>query len=161
MAEGPHIIKRGGYHYLLTAEGGTESGHSEHVFRNRTGPLGAWEQGPNNPILSATLRDDVQNTGHVDLAEDADGAWWAVCLAIRPPRIDAAGGSDGKFLPSPFGRETFLMRVRWVDDWPVFDEGRSLQLDFQSSQDAVTPDYNWREDFNSESLTLGWYNKSE
>ena len=29
IAEGSHILKRGKYYYLLTAEGGTEAGHQE------------------------------------------------------------------------------------------------------------------------------------
>ena len=40
VAEGSHIFKRGRYWYLFTAEGGTESGHSEWVNRSEVGPLG-------------------------------------------------------------------------------------------------------------------------
>lgn len=32
VAEGSHILKRGKYYYLFTAEGGTESGHCEWVL---------------------------------------------------------------------------------------------------------------------------------
>lgn len=34
IAEGSHIIKRGRYYYLFTAESGTESGHQEWVSRS-------------------------------------------------------------------------------------------------------------------------------
>lgn len=34
IAEGSHVIKGGNYYYLLTAEGGTEMGYSEYIFRS-------------------------------------------------------------------------------------------------------------------------------
>lgn len=86
VAEGSHIIKRGKYYYLFTAEGGTEAGHSEYVSRSEEGPLGPWERG-SILVSSGTGADDtVQNTGHCDLVEDANGKWWAVLLAVRPVR---------------------------------------------------------------------------
>lgn len=84
VAEGSHIIKRDSYYYLFTAEGGTESGHCEWVFRSKEGPFGPWETGPNNPLWRNTAEDEVQNTGHMDLIEDTQGTWWAVLLAVRP-----------------------------------------------------------------------------
>ena len=84
VAEGSHIYKRGRYYYLFTAEGGTESGHCEWVSRSEVGPFGPWELGPNNPLWRNGVNDEVQNTGHLDLVEDADGNWWAVLLAVRP-----------------------------------------------------------------------------
>lgn len=84
VAEGSHIFKRGRYYYLFTAEGGTDSGHCEWVSRSSHGPLGPWELGPNNPLWRNGTEDEVQNTGHVDLVEDAQGQWWAVLLGVRP-----------------------------------------------------------------------------
>lgn len=86
VAEGSHIFKRGRYYYLFTAEGGTEEGHSEWVSRSETGPFGPWEVGSRNPLWHNTVDDEVQNTGHADLVEDARGQWWAVLLAVRPTR---------------------------------------------------------------------------
>lgn len=86
VAEGSHIFKRGRYWYLFTAEGGTESGHSEWVNRSEVGPLGPWELGPNNPLWRNGVEDEVQNTGHADLVEDTKGQWWAVVLGVRPSR---------------------------------------------------------------------------
>lgn len=154
VAEGSHIVKYKGFYYLFTAEGGTESGHSECVFRSRTGPLGPWEPNPSNPLLSASLQDDVQNTGHADLVEDVDGDWWAVCLAVRPYR-----DTSKVFLPSPFGRESFLMKVNWLDGWPQFNGGQKLQLSFESHQQPCFPEPNWRDDFDGDVTTLGWYTK--
>ena len=80
IAEGSHIIKRGKYYYLFTAEGGTESGHQEWVLRSEKGPLGPWILGPRNPLWYNGTNDEVQNTGHVDVFEDLKGDWWAVSI---------------------------------------------------------------------------------
>lgn len=83
ISEGSHIFKRGNYYYLFTAEGGTESGHCEWVSRSKVGPFGPWQAGA-QPLLGSSTTDEVQNTGHADLVEDAEGRWWAVFLAVRP-----------------------------------------------------------------------------
>lgn len=88
VAEGSHIFKRGRYWFLFTAEGGTESGHCEWVSRSETGPFGPWHVGPNNPLWSNGGEDEVQNTGHADLVEDAHGRWWAVLLGVRRIQIE-------------------------------------------------------------------------
>lgn len=84
IAEGSHIIKRGKYYYLFTAEGGTEAGHQEWVLRSEVGPLGPWELGPVNPLWYNGTEEEVQSTGHADVFEDAKGDWWAVFLGVRP-----------------------------------------------------------------------------
>lgn len=98
ISEGSHIFRRRGYHYLLTAEGGTGSRHSVWVFRSENGILGPWVSFPNNPLLSSSTNHEVQNTGHVDFVEDANGQWWAVLLGVRPIRK-----SDGVWQDSVFG----------------------------------------------------------
>ncbi|KAE8145250.1 glycosyl hydrolase [Aspergillus avenaceus] len=155
VAEGSHIFKRGTYYYLFTAEGGTESGHCEWVSRSETGPFGPWEVGPHNPLWRNGVDDEVQNTGHADLVEDAQGRWWAVLLGVRPVK------SDGTWEDSVFGRETFLIPVDWKDDWPIFNGGQKISLrcdipDLYQHQPTVA----WRDDFSSPELQLGWYRKN-
>lgn len=94
VAEGSHIFKRGRYYYLFTAEGGTESGHSEWVSRSETGPMGPWTLGPNNPLWRNGVGDEVQNTGHADLVEDEKGNWWAVLLGVRPEKTQYDWGES-------------------------------------------------------------------
>lgn len=96
IAEGSHIIKRGKYYYLFTAEGGTEAGHQEWVFRNQIGPMGPWE-GQGQPLWYNGPDEEVQRTGHADLFEDGKGEWWAVMLGVRPIK------SDGKYLEPQLG----------------------------------------------------------
>ncbi|GAB6902666.1 glycoside hydrolase family 43 protein [Kineosporia succinea] len=109
--EAPHLYHRGGYWYLMIAEGGTERGHGVSIARGPS-PEGPFEPGPANPFLTArsTTR-PIQNTGHGDLVEGPDGKTLMVLLGVRP------GGGTRAF--SPLGRETFVTTVDWKDDWPV------------------------------------------
>jgi xylan 1,4-beta-xylosidase len=108
--EAPHLYRRGGYWYLIIAEGGTERGHAVSVARGPS-PEGPFEGHPANPVLSArgTSR-PVQNTGHADLVTTAGGEDALVLLGVRPL------GMTQSF--SPLGRETFITPVSWADGWP-------------------------------------------
>ncbi|GHH29381.1 glycoside hydrolase family 43 protein [Lentzea cavernae] len=109
--EAPHLHRIGDHWYLLIAEGGTERGHAVSIARG-TSPTGPFEPCPANPVLSHRGTDEpVQNTGHADLVQAPDGAWWMVLLGVRP-----RGGTPGWHV---LGRETFLAPVTWVDGWPV------------------------------------------
>ncbi|CAK7214813.1 hypothetical protein SEUCBS140593_002317 [Sporothrix eucalyptigena] len=153
IAEGSHLYRRGRYYYLLVAEGGTGAHHSECVYRSTEGVRGPWEPAPGNPILkSQAENDDVQNTGHVDLVEDAQGQWWAVLLGVRPLR-----GVDGAARTSVFGRETFLVPVTWVDDWPVINHDEKVCLGLGAAPPASQ---DWHDDFTTSTLSLGWYRKN-
>ncbi|MDT0169019.1 family 43 glycosylhydrolase [Pseudarthrobacter sp. BRE9] len=108
--EGPHLYLRGGWWYLLAAEGGTDRGHAVTVARSRR-PDGPFEPAPHNPVLTASgTGSPVQNTGHADLFELPDGGTAMVLLGVRPVGLTQAF--------SPLGRETFLAAVDWIDDWP-------------------------------------------
>ncbi|KAL4945244.1 hypothetical protein BDV06DRAFT_219499 [Aspergillus oleicola] len=157
VSEGSHIFKRNGYYYLFTAEGGTESGHCEWVFRSRTGPFGPWEVGPHNPLWRSGVHDEVQNTGHADFVEDVDGNWWAVLLGVRP----VWSGGEKRWEGSVFGRETFLAPVKWENDWPVINAGNKITLNIDTPHlyHYESP-ASWRDDFTSPTLQLGWYRKN-
>ena len=112
--EGPHLVRRGEWWYLLIAEGGTHLGHAVMVARGRS-PRGPFEFSPTGPLLSHRgSPHPVQATGHADLVEKADGTWAMVHLGIRQ-----RGSHPGWHVN---GRETFLAGVDWVDDWPVVVE---------------------------------------
>ncbi|KAA8576194.1 hypothetical protein MFRU_009g01270 [Monilinia fructicola] len=172
IAEGSHIFKRGKFYYLFTAEGGTESGHCEWVSRSSNGPLGPWEIG-NAPLWEIGAEgDEVVNTGHIDIVEDKNGNWWAVMLACRPIRLAEGtrtlpsehGGYErvpGGWKSSVFGRETFLVPMRWENDWPVVNNGKKITL--QGQGPGLYPlqrPSKWRDDFTSPALQLGWYRKN-
>ena len=116
--EGPHLYKIDGKYFLMCAEGGTSDQHSEVIFRSDS-PMGEYKPWSQNPILtqrhlSADRLDAVTCTGHADLLQTPDGAWWGVFLGCRPTKK----GFEN------LGRETFLMPVRWSQDgFPFFLEG--------------------------------------
>ncbi|MGN6426462.1 MAG: family 43 glycosylhydrolase [Leifsonia sp.] len=114
--EGPHLIRRGDWWYLLTAEGGTHTGHVVNVARSR-GIAGPFEPHPGGPILThRSTTHPVQAAGHADIVQRPDGTWALVHLGIRQ------GGSFPRWHVN--GRESFIAGVDWIDDWPVVDEDR-------------------------------------
>ena len=131
--EGPHLIRRGDWWYLVTAEGGTHTGHVVSVARGRS-IEGPFEPHPEPILTHRSTTDPVQATGHADLVERADGSWAMVHLGIRQR------GSFPRWHVN--GRETFLAGVDWVDDWPVVREDRfeiaaprtSFEDDFTGAQ---------------------------
>lgn len=116
--EGPHIIKKGDYYYLLLAEGGTGLGHMITMFRSKNlwGPYD--EAAPNNPLFTNRDRAEqaLQNIGHADLFQDQLGNWWLTCLGTRPATV-------GFVQYTNIGRETLLYPVDWSGEWPLINNG--------------------------------------
>jgi alpha-N-arabinofuranosidase len=115
--EGPHFIKRYGYYYLISAEGGTGENHSVVAFRSKSmeGPFVPYEK---NPILTQRNLGErsfpITSTGHADLVELPNGQWQAIFLGTRP--------YEGDYYNT--GRETFLTPVIWKDEWPLLNPGQ-------------------------------------
>ena len=104
--EGPHMYKINGKYFLMDAEGGTSTWHSEVIFRSDS-PMGTFTPWTKNPILtqrhlSAERPNPITCAGHADLIQTKEGDWWAVFLACRP--------INNKF--ENLGRESFLIPVR-------------------------------------------------
>lgn len=157
--EGPHIYKIKDRYYLIHAEGGTGPDHAVCVARCDTID-GEWKGKPSNPILTHRhmgASAGIRNVGHADLV-CADGKWWMCCLASRPY------GDEGKRVCN-MGRETFLVPVRWEDDWPVvsWETGRienayslSGHVVNRTIDDADAVSFPAVDDFNSEALAGYW-----
>ncbi len=133
LTEGPHIYKRNGFYYLMTAEGGTEYDHAVSLARSRD-LLGPYELHPANPILTSAGNPELalQKAGHASLVETPDGEWYMPHLCGRP-------------LPGTkkcnLGRETALQKVEWrEDDWLYLcAEGNSPQVEVPSPTVATHP----------------------
>lgn len=110
LTEGPHLYKRHGWYYLLTAEGGTEYHHAATLARSRD-IWGPYEVHPQNPILTSAGNPDLvlQKAGHASLVETQSGEWYMPHLCGRPlPGTERCN----------LGRETALQKVEWrADDW--------------------------------------------
>jgi xylan 1,4-beta-xylosidase len=110
LTEGPHLYKKNGYYYLLTAEGGTSYDHCVSLARSKS-LLGPYEIHPNNPVLTSkySSSNDLQKTGHADLVETQNGEWYMVFLTSRPLT------EQGRCIT---GRETAIEKVTWhKDNW--------------------------------------------
>ena len=137
--EGPHLYQVAGIWYLMLAEGGTERGHAVTIARGPA-PQGPFTPCPDNPILThRSTTHPVQNTGHADLVQAADGSWWAVYLGVRP-----RGSTPGFHV---LGRETFLARVEWRNGWPVVRE---------PDQPAIPVDHSFTDDLSVPALHHRW-----
>lgn len=142
--EGPHLYRIGEWWYLLIAEGGTERGHAISAARSRS-LYEPFEPCPSNPILShRSTGHPVQNTGHGDLIELADGSWAMVYLGVRPRGVTPQFHVNG--------RETFLAGIDWVDGWPVVDVERFA---------AAADDHSFVDEFTAAELHPRWVSPGE
>lgn len=115
--EGPHLYRRGDYYYIIHAEGGTGPDHAVTVCRSRN-IFGPYENNFCNPILTHRHLGQsypIKYVGHADLFETKTGEWYMVMLAVRP--------LEGY---TTMGRETFLAKVIWENDWPVVNPGAGM-----------------------------------
>jgi xylan 1,4-beta-xylosidase len=108
FTEAPHLYKRDGWYYLITAEGGTGWGHAVTMARSRSID-GPYELHPDVYVLSARARPDapLQRAGHADLVETQHGETYMVYLCGRPL------GNRGR---CTLGRETAIQKMVWAAD---------------------------------------------
>ncbi len=150
FTEAPHLYKRNGWYYLVTAEGGTGWGHAVSMARSRniTGP---YELHPDTNILTARHRPDVelQRAGHADLVETQAGETYMVYLCGRPLR------NRGR---CTLGRETAIQKMVWgKDDWPRTLDGEgipALETPAPPLPVCAFPASSAIEDFNSRELPI-------
>ncbi|HVT72245.1 MAG TPA: glycoside hydrolase family 43 protein [Lacunisphaera sp.] len=150
FTEAPHLYRRGGWYYLLTAEGGTGWGHAVTMARSRalTGP---YELHPDKYILSSRHRPDVplQRAGHADLVETKTGETLMVYLCGRP-------------LPNrgtcTLGRETAMQPMVWgADGWLRTTDGQGIaqaEVALPRLPPHPFPPAPAREDFNGPALPI-------
>ncbi|WP_281974731.1 glycoside hydrolase family 43 protein [Halobacillus litoralis] len=148
LTEAPHIYKRNGYYYLMTAEGGTGYNHAVTVARseNLSGP---YEVDPHNPILTSSEGDVLQKSGHASLVETQTGEWYIAHLCARPVK-------EKKCM---LGRETALQKCYWSEDgWLRVEGGPQPQTEIKAPglTPAPVPEEDPHDDFTDSSLNLHW-----
>jgi xylan 1,4-beta-xylosidase len=116
LVEGPHLLKRNGWYYLTTAEGGTGYDHAVTMARARS-ILGPYEVHPDRHPITAKDHPDapLQRAGHGQVVETPEGEVYHTHLTSRP-------------LPgtrrSPRGRETAIQKCIWGEDgWLRLEQG--------------------------------------
>lgn len=107
--EGPKVLHRDGWFYLIAAQGGTAGPPTSHMVvaarsRSINGP---WENCPHNPIVHTASRDEPWwSRGHATAVEGPDGRWWFVYH-----------GYENGF--RTLGRQMLLEPFEWTaDGWP-------------------------------------------
>ncbi|MBN1499178.1 MAG: glycoside hydrolase family 43 protein [Spirochaetes bacterium] len=150
--EGPHLYRRNGYYYLMTAEGGTVLRHAVTMARSKKID-GPYEIDPQNPVLTSFDNPllELQKAGHASLVETQNGDFYMVHLC-------------GRHVPSrgrcTLGRETSIQKMKWSSDgW--------LRLECGGNEAQVTvespglPEHKWeaenaRDDFDSPVLNINF-----
>ncbi|MBS0226469.1 MAG: family 43 glycosylhydrolase [Proteobacteria bacterium] len=104
--EGPKLLRKGVWFYLVSAVGGTAgpvSGHMVIAARSKS-IHGPWEHCPHNPLVRT--RSDAEpwwSRGHATLVEGPAGDWWMVYH-----------GYENGF--RTLGRQTLLEPIEWTPD---------------------------------------------
>jgi beta-xylosidase len=130
LVEGPHLYKRNGWYYLLTAEGGTAYEHACTLCRSRD-IWGPYELHPQKYILTAkdSPLTALQRAGHGDIVDTPDGKTYLVHLTGRPTT---------QARRCVLGRETAIQEAYWGDDdWLYVKNGPvpSLDVDLPAARD--------------------------
>ncbi|KAJ9136856.1 Beta-xylosidase [Pleurostoma richardsiae] len=130
LVEGPHLYRRGGWYYLLTAEGGTAYDHACTLARSRD-IWGPYETHPQAHVL--TSKDApfaaLQRGGHGDIVETPDGRTYLVHLTGRPTTQERR---------CVLGRETAIQEAFWGEDGWLYVKGGpvpSLHVDVPGTRD--------------------------
>jgi beta-xylosidase len=145
--EGPKLLKRGDYYYMVLAQGGTAgppTGHMIVAARSRS-IEGPWENSPHNPIVRTTsAAERWWSKGHGTLVEDAAGTWWIVYHAY-----------ENGF--QTLGRQTLLEPIEWMaDGWfraGVFDPARPIPKPTGATVPHGLP---YSDDFSTNRLGVHW-----
>ena len=112
--EGPKLLRRGEYYYMLSAEGGTAGPATSHmVIMARSKTLeGPWENSPYNPVVRTSSRNEKWwSKGHGTLVVGPDDKQWYLLYH---------GYENGFYT---LGRQTLLEPVDWTEDGWVIPSG--------------------------------------
>lgn len=112
--EGPHLMKKDGYYYIIAAEGGTGRHHSVCVARSKN-LWGPYEVSPYHPLITAWEKDTIlKKSGHGNFVETEGGEWYMTHLCARYLAHKEV---------CVLGRETALQKIEWINGWPRMIQG--------------------------------------
>lgn len=120
--EGPKMLKRGEYFYMVLAEGGTAgppTGHMVIVARSKS-IHGPWENAPNNPVIRTEhVSEKWWSRGHATPVEGPDGKWYLIYH-----------GYENGFMT--LGRQTLMEPIEWTADGWIksagYDVGKPIPI---------------------------------
>lgn len=146
--EGPSLVKRGDWYYLLFSDGGTLPREPSTISSLRARSLeGPWEEDPANPILFATdAGSTFEGPAHGTLIEVTSGDWF---VAFHAHEVAYQS----------LGRQMLLSPVTWTDaGWWTVATGRIPQENVRAPDLAPAP-VAWRQsdEFAGPELGLQWF----
>lgn len=168
--EAPHLTKRGGYYYIMCAEGGTGYNHCVTMGRSKH-VWGPYEKDPMNPIVTSQPGESyerhdpdhlkpkyynpdsiLQKSGHGSYVDLPNGETYLLHLCARP------------FAPElccTLGRETSIQKMKWTEDgWLRMADGTNLaktEVEEAGLPEVPQPQIPDFDDFDSEELGLCYY----
>lgn len=153
VCEGPQMLKKDGWYYLLCAAGGTGYSHAATVCRSRN-VYGPYEVSPYQPLLTTKTDPDnpLQKSGHASFVEVNPDEWYIVHISARPLR--EKGVQRGN---CPLGRETSLQPLDWIEDWPRLANG-TTSPDLWVTAPSIGENVTQRQDY-SENVDFGTISK--
>ncbi len=147
-AEGPKLLRRREWFYLISAVGGTSGPPTSHmviVARSRS-IHGPWQDYPHNPIVhTQSAEEPWWSRGHATVVEGPGGDWWMVYH-----------GYENGF--RTLGRQTLLEPIEWTDDgWFRAKGGTLSQPLAKPSKGLAGPSgYALSDDFSTNKFGVQW-----
>ncbi len=141
--ESPKLLRKDGYFYMISAEGGTAGPATSHmaVVARSKSALGPWENSPYNPLVHTySESDNWWSKGHGTLIDDVNGNWWIVYHAY------AKGYHT-------LGRQTLIEPIEWTSDgWPKLKENAVPVIPEKTIKNGLA----LSDDFGNNELGLQW-----
>ena len=152
VAEGPQILKKDGFYYLISAAGGTGYLHASVVARSKS-VWGPYELSPFHPLITTVGHPEnpLQKSGHVSFLP-VGNEWYLTHICARP--LTPMGNCV-------LGRETALQKVEWKNGWPTMVQGTSTpELCVENPQIAPCAvqktNHSEKEDFDGDTWPLSF-----
>ena len=146
--EGPKLLRRGAWFYLIAAVGGTSGPPTSHMVtlaRSRS-IHGPWEDCPHNPIVRTQSADEPWwSRGHASVVEGPAGDWWMVYH----------GYENGM---RTLGRQTLLEPIEWTPDGWFKARGGTLARALPKPRGG-TPSpagFDLSDDFSQDRMGIQW-----
>ncbi len=146
--EGPKMLRKDDWFYMLTAVGGTAGPPTSHMVisaRSRS-VHGPWEHAPNNPQVRTLTRDEQWwSRGHATLIDGPNGDWWLI----------SHGYENGYWT---LGRQALLEPVRWREDgwWESLGGDLSSTFPIPAVESTLPHGTPHSDDFSGSSLAHQW-----
>jgi beta-xylosidase len=146
--EGPKIIRRGGWYYMITAVGGTAgppTGHMVIMARSRS-IHGPWQNDPRNPVVKTkSAREKWWSRGHASVVQGPDGRWWMIYH----------GYENGYWT---LGRQTLLEPIEWTGGGWVKPLGGDLSRPLKKPADLAAQRHGMAlsDDFSTDKFGVQW-----